>query len=448
MPAGSRRWAATTGRATRSPGSPTATPTSSGGRRSASRTSSTRRAPGGIVASARRTARWRDEIEAAAAAHGVDPDTMEAMVLLESAGRPEVIAGDDPELASGLAQIVAVDRHGPARDAGRPRPEPRDHEADRADRGGAREGEEAGAEQEAEGADRGAAEAAEAAGPGAGAARAPRRGRRAVRSPTGAGRDGRVPRDRRQPPPADRSRHHELPHGHRQPRERAWPPTGRRRRSTSRPTRSSSSAPRRSPTRRPGSCSPRSATTARPISGACSPPSGSWSSTATTAPSSSGSARLQARKSTQEEVFHPEAETVVFAEPADIQAALDDGKLAAGAPGLRLRLHDRQADGRAGTGPRRRAGALPRAAAGGARHADLHDLPRPRDQRRQGRPQPDQHGPRPRSTRTRCSGSTTRRRPPTRCIPPAGRSTSSASTPATGRRRRSSSCSTASAPST
>ena len=32
---------------------------------------------------------------------------MEAMVLLESAGRPEVIAGDDPEAASGLAQIVA-----------------------------------------------------------------------------------------------------------------------------------------------------------------------------------------------------------------------------------------------------------------------------------------------------------------------------------------------------
>ena len=65
------------------------------------------KSPGGIVASARRTARWRDQIEAAAADHGVDPDTMEAMVLLESAGRPEVIAGDDPELASGLAQIVA-----------------------------------------------------------------------------------------------------------------------------------------------------------------------------------------------------------------------------------------------------------------------------------------------------------------------------------------------------
>lgn len=66
------------------------------------------KSPGGIVASARRTARWRDEIESAAEAHGVDPDRMEAMVLLESAGRPEVVAGDDPEAASGLAQILAV----------------------------------------------------------------------------------------------------------------------------------------------------------------------------------------------------------------------------------------------------------------------------------------------------------------------------------------------------
>jgi multidrug efflux pump subunit AcrA (membrane-fusion protein) len=65
------------------------------------------KSPGGIVASAKRTARWRPLIEKVAAAHGVDPDTMEGMVLLESAGRPDVIAGDDPEVASGLAQIVA-----------------------------------------------------------------------------------------------------------------------------------------------------------------------------------------------------------------------------------------------------------------------------------------------------------------------------------------------------
>jgi hypothetical protein len=65
------------------------------------------KSPGGIFASARRTARWRPLIERAAAAHGVDPDVMEAMVLLESAGRPDVIAGVEPSVASGLAQIVA-----------------------------------------------------------------------------------------------------------------------------------------------------------------------------------------------------------------------------------------------------------------------------------------------------------------------------------------------------
>lgn len=65
------------------------------------------KSPGGIIESAKRTARYRDQIEVAAEAHGVDPDFMEAMVLLESAGRPDVIAGDDPEAASGIAQIVA-----------------------------------------------------------------------------------------------------------------------------------------------------------------------------------------------------------------------------------------------------------------------------------------------------------------------------------------------------
>ena len=62
--------------------------------------------PGGIEASAARTARWREMIEAAAKRHGVDPDLMEAMVLLESAGRTDVIAGTDPEAASGIAQIL------------------------------------------------------------------------------------------------------------------------------------------------------------------------------------------------------------------------------------------------------------------------------------------------------------------------------------------------------
>jgi len=64
--------------------------------------------PGGVLATAKRTAAFDDEIESAAKEHGVDPETMEAIVFLESAGRPEVIAGGtDVAGAVGLAQIVA-----------------------------------------------------------------------------------------------------------------------------------------------------------------------------------------------------------------------------------------------------------------------------------------------------------------------------------------------------
>jgi soluble lytic murein transglycosylase-like protein len=62
--------------------------------------------PGGVVASAKRTAGWRSQIEAAAERHGVDARTLEALVFLESAGRPDVIAGPTPESAAGLAQIL------------------------------------------------------------------------------------------------------------------------------------------------------------------------------------------------------------------------------------------------------------------------------------------------------------------------------------------------------
>jgi len=52
-------------------------------------------------------ARWRRQIEAAAEAAGVDPDLIEGMVLLESAGRPDARASDDLEGAVGLTQILA-----------------------------------------------------------------------------------------------------------------------------------------------------------------------------------------------------------------------------------------------------------------------------------------------------------------------------------------------------
>jgi hypothetical protein len=63
--------------------------------------------PGGAFRTARMVARYRDEIDHATASGEVDPDVLEAMVFLESAGRSQVIAGDDPEAAAGLTQIVA-----------------------------------------------------------------------------------------------------------------------------------------------------------------------------------------------------------------------------------------------------------------------------------------------------------------------------------------------------
>jgi Transglycosylase SLT domain len=65
------------------------------------------KSPGGVVATAQRTARWRPQIEKAASANAVDPDLLEAIVFLESAGRPDVIAGGDVNGAVGLTQILA-----------------------------------------------------------------------------------------------------------------------------------------------------------------------------------------------------------------------------------------------------------------------------------------------------------------------------------------------------
>ncbi len=70
------------------------------------------KSPGGAAASAARTARWRALVNEAADESGSDPDLMEAIVLLESAGRPDAQAGPDPEMAAGLAQILG----GTARD--------------------------------------------------------------------------------------------------------------------------------------------------------------------------------------------------------------------------------------------------------------------------------------------------------------------------------------------
>jgi hypothetical protein len=66
-----------------------------------------RLSPGGVVASAERTARWRSAVEAAADAADVDPDTLEGLVFLESAGRDDAVTPGGIEGAVGLTQILA-----------------------------------------------------------------------------------------------------------------------------------------------------------------------------------------------------------------------------------------------------------------------------------------------------------------------------------------------------
>jgi hypothetical protein len=65
------------------------------------------KSPDGVLASARRVERWRPAIEERAEIAGVDPDLLEAMVFLESAGYPDARASDDLEGAVGLTQILA-----------------------------------------------------------------------------------------------------------------------------------------------------------------------------------------------------------------------------------------------------------------------------------------------------------------------------------------------------
>src|SRR4051794_32805999 len=57
------------------------------------------KSPGGVQATAVRVARWKPLVDRAAARHDVNPRTLQALVFVESAGRPDVAAGDDPESA-------------------------------------------------------------------------------------------------------------------------------------------------------------------------------------------------------------------------------------------------------------------------------------------------------------------------------------------------------------
>ncbi len=65
------------------------------------------KSPGGVVATARRVASYRGIIDSVTAGTGVDPNMLEGIVFLESAGNANAIAGRDPVAAAGLTQILA-----------------------------------------------------------------------------------------------------------------------------------------------------------------------------------------------------------------------------------------------------------------------------------------------------------------------------------------------------
>jgi hypothetical protein len=65
------------------------------------------KSPGGVLATAARVARLRPMVEDVARRAHQDPDTLEAIVFLESGGRSDVTASNDLSSAVGLTQILA-----------------------------------------------------------------------------------------------------------------------------------------------------------------------------------------------------------------------------------------------------------------------------------------------------------------------------------------------------
>jgi hypothetical protein len=63
--------------------------------------------PGGVAATAARVARWRPLVERAARGSGFGPNLLEALVFVESSGRPDAIAAGGVASSAGLTQIVA-----------------------------------------------------------------------------------------------------------------------------------------------------------------------------------------------------------------------------------------------------------------------------------------------------------------------------------------------------
>jgi hypothetical protein len=65
------------------------------------------KSPGGVVPTATRVAAYRGLIDRATGGTGIDPNLVEGLVFVESAGRAQIIAGSDPADAAGLSQILA-----------------------------------------------------------------------------------------------------------------------------------------------------------------------------------------------------------------------------------------------------------------------------------------------------------------------------------------------------
>lgn len=65
------------------------------------------KSPDGAPATAARVAAYRGLIDSVTAGTGIDPNILEAIVFVESAGRPDVLAGADVADAAGLTQILA-----------------------------------------------------------------------------------------------------------------------------------------------------------------------------------------------------------------------------------------------------------------------------------------------------------------------------------------------------
>ena len=388
------------------------------------------KSPGGVLAAAARTARFRPLVERATAGTGIDANLVEAIVLLESAGRADAIAGGDPTGASGLTQIVAetgLDFLGMRVDLGASRSLTRRIERAR-ERGKFAKALQLEAARKAIDARFVPREALAGTVRYLSAARA-RFGRddlAVVSYHMGIGNLESVLRDYA---PAAR------------PESRSGRSLRADRLSYARVFFGSSPVDHAAAWRRLLGW----ATTRRPITGACSPPVRSCASYRKDPVRLKALADLHERKASAEEVLHPLPLTERFLTPDDVERARQQGRLQAlpDDPKLthfRRRPTSRRARATARQEPRPLPGPAPR----GARAALLPRRHGPRDQRQRDPVDRDERCQRRRATNGCSRRRTPKRPPPTRCTRPATHSISSDATDRTPRREPSSTSSTGS----